>query len=64
MTTVRQLGGWAVSDEETNDLPLAAVGVRSLEDPVADLPMAYVPRIPDSATFREVLERAVGWGRR
>lgn len=46
-------------------IPLAALGVPERVDPTpVDLPLAYLPRIPDSPSYREVLERAVGWGRR
>lgn len=46
-------------------IPLAALGApERTEDAEPDLPLAYVPRIPESSSYREVLERAVGWGRR
>ena len=44
------LAAFAAPEEATND---------------ADLPLAYLPRgIPEANTYREVLERAVNWGRR
>ncbi len=54
-----------MSEKTEPAIPLAALGAPELpgEDGV-DLPLAYVPRIPASNTYREVLERAVGWGRR
>jgi hypothetical protein len=45
-------------------VPLAALGVAEERETAPDLPIAYVPRIPEAATFRELLERSVGWGRR
>lgn len=44
---------------------LAALAAPDAEPPGADLPLAYLPRgIPEADTYREVLERAVNWGRR
>ncbi len=52
--------------ERTNgtSLWIAASVVRETEPPLPDLPLAFLPRPPDAPTYREVLERAVGWGRR
>jgi hypothetical protein len=53
-----------VSAVGANLVPLAALGVPEVADAPTDLPMAYIPRMPQGATFRDVLDRAVGWGRR
>ena len=45
-------------------VPLAALAARDPEDRLPDLPIAYVPRVPDGRTYRELIERAVDWGRR
>jgi len=56
-----------VSDPESELVPLAALAVLAEatpdEEPV-DLPIAYIPRTPGAPTYREMIERAVGWGRR
>ena len=46
------------------DLPIAAIAARDRGAPAPDLPIAYVPRTPEAPSYRELLERAVGWGRR
>lgn len=56
--------GWGVAANAENLTPLAALGVPEEPEPREDLPLAYLPRIPEGPTFRELLERAVGWGRR
>ncbi len=53
-----------MSDNLTNLVPLAALAATVETEPTEDLPLAYVPRIPIAANFRELLERSVGWGRR
>ncbi|MCI4354913.1 MAG: hypothetical protein L3K06_06055 [Thermoplasmata archaeon] len=53
-----------MSDNLTNLVPLAALAATVEAAPAEDLPIAYVPRIPEAANFRELLERSVGWGRR
>ncbi len=54
-----------MSEKLEPTIPLAALGAPETPDEIEeDLPLAYIPRIPDSITYREVLERAVGWGRR
>ena len=45
-------------------LPLAALAARDDDERLPDLPIAYVPRIPEGRTYRDVMERAVAWGRR
>ena len=45
-------------------VPLAVLGVAEERPDEPDLPIAYIPRIPVGADFREVLDRSVGWGRR
>ena len=65
----------SLGNEAERWVPLAALAAANapeetdLESEVfdADLPIAYVPRgvgVPGAETFREVLERAVNWGRR
>ena len=48
----------------TNLVPLAALAATLDAEPAADLPIAYVPRVPAAANYRELLERSVAWGRR
>lgn len=44
---------------------LAALAAPEVREEDTDLPLAYLPRgIPEAGTYREVLERAVNWGRR
>ncbi len=57
-------GRWLVSGVENNLVPLAVLGVADDEESLPDLPLAYVPRTPGAPTFREMIERAVNWGRR
>ncbi|MGI0132486.1 MAG: hypothetical protein ACREDK_05270 [Thermoplasmata archaeon] len=45
-------------------VPLAALGAPERADVPEDVPLAYLPRIPEGNTYREMLERAVAWGRR
>ncbi len=56
--------GTDVTDEKRSVVPLAAIGAFAEPLPDPDMPLAYIPRVPDGRTFRELLERAVGWGRR
>ncbi|HXQ94633.1 MAG TPA: hypothetical protein VN864_05640 [Thermoplasmata archaeon] len=56
-----------MSSEAERWVPLAALAVLATPDPAeeADLPIAYIPReVANATTYREVLERAVNWGRR
>ena len=56
-----------MSTEAERWVPLAALAALATPDPAedADLPIAYIPReVPGATTYREVLERAVNWGRR
>ncbi len=46
------------------NLPIAALAVADRKEPVPDLPMAFLPRLPVARTYAELLDRAVGWGRR
>jgi hypothetical protein len=65
MTSVRQLGGWIVGEESEEWVPLAALGAPELpDDEIPEIPLAYVPRIPEATSARELIERAAGWGRR
>lgn len=57
-------GRWAVTRAESNLIPLAVLGVTEDDESMPDLPLAYVPRTPGAPTFREMIERAVNWGRR
>jgi hypothetical protein len=56
-----------VSSEAERWIPLAALAALAAPEPAeeADLPIAYIPReVANAVTYREVLERAVNWGRR
>jgi hypothetical protein len=53
-----------MASDENWRMPLAVLAVREQPEPLPDLPIAYVPRIPEGRTYRDVLERGVGWGRR
>jgi len=53
-----------VSEPLTNLVPLAALAATVDSQPTEDLPIAYVPRTPIASSYRELLERSVGWGRR
>jgi hypothetical protein len=53
-----------MSRDAIDRVPLAALAARDPEEQLPDLPIAYIPRLPDGRTYREVVERAVGWGRR
>lgn len=50
--------------KEDRLLPLAVLGVPEQGSNEPDLPMAFVPRFPEPRSYRELIERAVGWGRR
>jgi hypothetical protein len=45
-------------------LPFAALAVMDDVDKPVDAPLAYLPRAPDGRSFREMIERGVGWSRR
>ena len=53
-----------MSEPETSLVPLAALAATIDTEPAEDLPIAYLPRIPAASSYRELLERSVGWGRR
>ena len=53
-----------MSEPLTNLVPLAALAATIEAEPDEDLPIAYLPRVPAATTYRELLERSVGWGRR
>jgi hypothetical protein len=55
-----------VGDEKEEWVPLAALGApeRSSDEDETDVPLAYIPRIPDATSARELIERSVAWGRR
>ncbi len=46
-----------------NLVPLAALGAPEETPTPTDLPLAYLPRVPEAVTYREILERS-SWGRR
>jgi hypothetical protein len=45
-------------------VPLAGIAAVGEAPDEMDLPIAYIPRIPEGRSFREMIERAVAWGRR
>ena len=51
-------------EEESDLIPLAVLGVPAEAEPPTELPLAYIPRLPGASTYRELIERAVNWGRR
>jgi len=54
-----------VGEESEEWVPLAALGAPELpDDEIPEIPLAYVPRIPEATSARELIERAAGWGRR
>ena len=53
-----------MAEAPPNWIPLAALGAPEEVDVTPDLPLAYLPRIPEGRTYREMIERAVAWGRR
>jgi hypothetical protein len=53
-----------VSESKTDAIPLAALGVLGRVEHEADVPLAYIPRVPLGSSYRELIERAVGWSRR
>ncbi len=61
LTRVR---GGRLSENSEKWVPLAAVAALREEAPEPALPIAYVPRIPEGRSFREMIERGVAWSRR
>lgn len=53
-----------VSEAKTEATPLTALGVIGRIEHEADVPLAYIPRVPLGISYRDVIERAVGWSRR
>jgi hypothetical protein len=53
-----------LAEENREPMPLSAIGALGKKDDEPVLPLAYVPRIPLGPSFRDVIERAVGWSRR
>jgi hypothetical protein len=53
-----------VSEGKTDAIPLAVLGVLARVEHEADVPLAYIPRIPLGTSYRDLIERAVGWSRR
>ncbi len=57
-------GGGMMSESKTEAVPLAVLGVLARVEHEADTPLAYIPRVPLGPSYRDVIERAVGWSRR
>jgi len=57
-------GGKELTGEKTEVIPLAALGVLGRVEHETELALAYVPRVPRGVSYRDVIERAVGWSRR
>jgi hypothetical protein len=53
-----------MSEQKTDAIPLTALGVLGHVGHEADTPLPYIPRVPMGTSYRELLERAVGWSRR
>lgn len=53
-----------MSGQKTDAIPLAALGVPPKAEVETDVPLAYIPRIPLGFSYRDLIERAVGWSRR
>ena len=53
-----------MSESKTDAMPLAVLGVLARVEHEADTPLAYIPRVPGSLSYRDMIERAVGWSRR
>jgi hypothetical protein len=53
-----------MSEGKTEAVPLAVLGVLGRVEHEAEFPLAYTPRVPLGASYRDVIERAVGWSRR
>lgn len=51
-------------EEKTDAIPLPALGAKVEADPEVDVPLAYIPRLPRGLSYRDMIERAVGWSRR
>jgi hypothetical protein len=57
-------GGCMMSGQKTDAIPLAVLGVLDRVEHEAEIPLAYIPRVPSGTSYRDVIERAVGWSRR
>jgi hypothetical protein len=53
-----------MSEQKTDAIPLTALGVLNRVEHEAEIPLAYIPRVPLGTSYRDVIERAVGWSRR
>jgi hypothetical protein len=53
-----------MSEQKTDAIPLAALGVLGRVEHEGEIPLAYIPRIPSGPSYRDLLDRAVGWSRR
>jgi hypothetical protein len=53
-----------MSEQKTDAIPLAALGVLAHVEHEAEVSLAYIPRIPLGPSYRDMIERAVGWSRR
>jgi hypothetical protein len=49
---------------KTEAVPLAALAVLDEAGMDPNVPIVYIPRIPLGSSYRDVIERAVGWSRR
>jgi hypothetical protein len=58
------MGRNAMSETKTDAIPLAVLGVLGRVEHEAEIPLAYIPRLPVGASYRDLIERAVGWSRR
>lgn len=53
-----------MSESKTDAIPLAVLGVLGRVGNETEIPLAYIPRVPLGPSYRDVIERAVGWSRR
>jgi hypothetical protein len=53
-----------MSEQDTDAIPLTALGILARVEHEAEIPLAYIPRIPLGPLYGDVIERAVGWSRR
>ena len=53
-----------MSEPKTDAIPLTALGVLGKIESEGEVPLAYLPRVPHGTSYRDLIERAVGWSRR
>jgi hypothetical protein len=51
-------------EQKSDAIPLTALGVLGRVEHEVEVPLAYIPRIPLGPSYRDLIERAVGWSRR